>query len=447
MIRLNRSEYGSLASEPYLGSVVISIVARFDRPIGFEQIKQALRDVTLAIPRMRANVVPTWWSYKFAVLPQDEWLEESINAAVTPLPHVDAGDPAALEALQTQAINTPLLLTRGLPWYAWYIPHPERPVLIHNIHHGVGDGTSIGLIHRALFARLNGLPIETLPLESSSQMPGVAPAHWWQWPKSMWAAIRNAREDARQRKGEHVISLATRRSERYIGSGLRRVVLPGGMKAAKATSKRLGTTVNTLVSAVVAQVLLARQKDDPRAVAVLRIAVDLRRYFPKGQAPQIGNYVVNIELRARHQSDLAAQVKSLTEQVRTQLDRYDRREGALACVTLEALTYVITQGTLAKAFMKLKASGALNKTSVFITNIGNTASVLPAAAQFSLVDYHMVTISPSFFVAVMSHDDCLQLTISHQLDEVPKAALDEFLIQLDAQYHQFVNDVTNTPPA
>lgn len=447
MIRLNRSEYGSMASEPYIGSVVISVVARFDRPIGFEQIKQALRDVTMAIPRMRGNIVPTWWSYKFAIQPQDEWLDELLNAAVTELPHVDADDNTALDALQLKAINTPLLLTQGLPWYAWYIPHPERPVLIHNIHHGVGDGTTMAQIHRALFARLHGLPIETLPVESSSQLPGVVPAHWWQWPKSIWAAVRNAREDARQSKGDHVITLATRHSDRYIGSGVLRVVLPGGVKAAKAVSKKMGTTVNTLVSAVIAQVLLSRHKDDPHAVAVLRIAVDLRRYYPKGTAPRIGNYVVNIELRARHQPDLAAQVQSLTDQVRHQLGRYDRREGALACLVLEGLTYVVTQGTLAKAFLKLKASGALGKTSVFITNVGNTAGILPSPAQFGLIDYHMVTISPTFFVGVISHEDCLQLTISHQLDEVPRQALDEFLGQLDAQYRQIVNIATAPPPA
>ena len=447
LIRLNRSEYGSLASEPYIGPIVVTVVMCFDRPMALAPIKSALRDITLAFPRLRANIVPTWLTYKMSVLPQDEWLEELMDQAVTILPHLDANDPATLEILQTRALNTPMALTRGLPWYAWYVPHPERPLLVHNIHHMVGDGYSMSLIHRAFLARLHGLPIDTLPIESSSQLPGVAPKHWWQWPQSIWATIRNAREDARQNKGDHVVTIHTRRSERYTSSGMRQIDLPGGLTAAKAAAKRLRTSVNTLVAALIAEVILAREKDNPKAVCVLRIAVDLRRYFPKDQAPKIGNYVVNIEVRARHQADLITQIQSLTEQVQKQLGRYARREGALACVVLEALTYVITQGTLAKGFIEMKASGAMGKTSVFFTNVGSTAGMLPSPAQFGLTDYSMLSIGPTFFVALISHHERLQLGISHQLDEIPRAALDEFLVALDKQYREFVTSVAQTVPA
>lgn len=446
-IRLNRSEYGSLATEPYIGSIMITVVLRFDRPMELDRIKQALRDITLAFPRLRSNIVPTWLSYKMSILPQDEWLDELIDRAVTTLPHVDADAPGTLEALQTQVLNTPHLLTRGLPWYAWYIPHPERPLLIHNIHHMVGDGSSISQIHRAFLARLNGLPIENLPIESSSQMAGVAPRHWWQWPQSIWGAVRNGMEDARAHKGDEIITLNTRRSERYAQAGIRQVDLPGGLKAAKAAAKGLGTTVNTLIAALIAQVMLAPAKDNPKAVVVLRIAVDLRRFFPEGKAPKIGNCVVNIEVRARHQLDLAAQIKSLTEQVQHKLGRFERREGALACLILEGLTYVITQGTLAKAFVQMKANGVMNKTSVFFTNVGSTAGMLPPQTQFGLSDYSMLSIGPTFFVALISHNDRLQLGLSHQLDEIPRAALDRFLDDLAVQYGQFVTQVMQTPAA
>jgi NRPS condensation-like uncharacterized protein len=447
LIRLNRSEYGSLASEPYLGSVVIAVVIRFDSPMPLERIKEALRDLTLAVPRLRANIVPTWTSYKMGILPHDEWLDEAIDSAVTVLPHIDPDAPGVLEALQTQVINSPMLLTRGLPWYAWYIPHPERPLLLHNIHHMVGDGASISQIHRALFARLNGTPIEPFPIDSSSQLPGVAPLLWWQWPRSILATLKNALDDARQAKGEHIVTLATRQSDRYTRAGMCQIDLPGGLKAAKLAAKQCGTTVNTLVSAIMAQVLLSREASNPKAVAVLRIAVDLRRYFPKGAAPRIGNYVVNIVVKARHQPNLQAQVASLTEQVKAQLGRYDRREGALACVALEALTYVITQGTLAKAFLQLKAKGALNKTSLFVTNVGSTAGMLPEGSTFGLTDYSMMSIGPSFFVALISHGDRLQLGFSHQIDEIPRSALDEYLHKLDRQYRDIVMPVTDTPPA
>jgi NRPS condensation-like uncharacterized protein len=447
LIRLNRSEYGSLATEPYIGSVVISVVSRFDRPMPLEKIKKALRDLTLAVPRLRANIVPTWRTYKLGIRPVDAWLEEDIEAAVQVMPHVNPDEPGTMEALLEQALNTPLLLTKGLPWCAWYIPHPDKPMLVHNIHHMVGDGSSIAYINKAFFSLLEGRAIEPLPLESSSQLPALLPAKLWQWPRSFWAAIQNGRADAARAKGQNIVTLATRQSERYQRSGVRLIDLPGGLSGAKAAAKRLRTTVNTLVAAIVAQVFLSRKLDDPKAVAVLRIAVDLRPYFPPGQAPRIGNYVVNIEVRATHQPDLTAQVKSLTDQVQSQLARYKRREGALPCLALEGLTYLITQGTLAKAFLKMKANGVLNKTSVFITNVGSSAGLLPENCPFGLHSYVMLSIGPSLFFALLSHGDRLQVMLSHQIDEIPRSAIEQFLSQLNMQYSQVVTPLTEASAA
>ena len=81
------------------------IVIRFDSPVALDELKQALKELTLAVPRMRANIVPTWRTYKLAVRPHDEWLDELIDQAVTTLSHVDPDDAQAMAALQTQLLN------------------------------------------------------------------------------------------------------------------------------------------------------------------------------------------------------------------------------------------------------------------------------------------------------------------------------------------------------
>jgi hypothetical protein len=442
MIRLNRSEYGSLPSEQYMGSVVISGYSRFDRPMPLDKVRQALHDLTLAIPRMRANIVPTWRSYQLGIRPVDEWLLEDIESSLEVLPHMDADAPGLAQKLMERAINTPVLLSKGLPWFAWYVPHPTMPVLVLNIHHMVGDGTAIYHINKALYALLDGRSIETLPIESSSQLPGVMPAKVWQWPRSFWASIRNGLADAKRAKGQNIVTLATRQSDRYQASGHRQVDLPGGVSQARAVSKKLGTTINTLLTAMVAQAILARRPDDPKAVAVLRIAVDLRPYFPKDQVPRIGNYVATIEVRATHQPDLVAQVKSVNEQVADQLARFKRREWALPCLVLEALTSVISQGTLASLFLKMKASGALNKTSAFITNVGSSNGILPEGCHYGLQEYTLACVGPSLFFAVLSHGDTLRLMLSHQLDEIPRPVVAQFFEDMFAQYGQLLTPLT-----
>ena len=44
-----------LLSTAVVRAVVIAVVIRFDSPMPLERIKEALRDLTLAVPRLRAR--------------------------------------------------------------------------------------------------------------------------------------------------------------------------------------------------------------------------------------------------------------------------------------------------------------------------------------------------------------------------------------------------------
>lgn len=437
VITLNRSEQASLAAEGPLGPINIVYLMRFDRPIDTALMRQALWDLMMAFPRLRALLCPGWLTYQLDVLDDEFLLRSLFDTAYRERDQPALNTQAECEAAQTAAINIPLSLQRDLPWRAEFDARPAQPVLLLTVHHIMADGTSMAHLTQALLARLQGQTIPPCPIEPSSQMPGLLPRRLRQWPESVWAWWQASRRDARQARDTHIVRLQTRHCPRFSPIRVHHAELPCTLPQFKAAAKAAHTTLNTLLVACLAQTFLAPHRDDPRAVAVLRIAVDLRKYFPDGQAPRMGNHVVNLVVHARHRASLADQIRSIHEQITDHLGRFERHENTLPNVIQAALPFIGLR-LVSKFLQALRASGGLSKTTAFITNVGSVDMLQPQGDGPRLTDLRPVSVGPSFFIAVSTLGERVSLVLSHQQADFDQTTIDGFLDLLGQQIQSLV---------
>ena len=425
-IRLNRSEQGALAVEGYFGPVNLVYVLRFDRAVAVDTLREALWDLMMAHPRLRIVLEPGWFNHHLRVLDDPVLLRQLFTQTLVVHDRATLGTPAAIEVAHTDEINRLMPLQRGLPWRVVYDPHVAQPVLIFNVHHMVGDGRSMARICHDLLARLHGQVLTALPVESSSQLPGLLPERPWHWPRALWGWFQGLRADARRQRGHVPVLLGRRDAPRFSVCTVNHFEWPRPLSDLRRDARDLGTSTNTLLLACIAQVLLAPQRHDPAATAVLRMAVDLRGYFPPGQAPAIGNIVVNLVLYARHQPDLAAQARDLHAQIQEHLERVRRREVAVPHLLLEALS-AINLRWRSKLALHLKSSGGLSRTSCFISNLGSgDALVMDTRTGPVVQDFRAACISPSLYGAVTTLGDRLSVVFTWQHSEQDAAMIQGF---------------------
>lgn len=440
LVPLNRSEHMYWAGEGYLGAINMPFMMRFDRPVDEALLRQALRELTSAFPRMRGVIVPTAFTYKLRILPDDAGLQQLFDDAYRVQAGIDADSRSALERFHTDFINEPISLERGLPWRARFIPHARQPLLVFSVHHIIGDGRSVVQMLTALLGRLSGQPIQAFPIESSSMVAAVTPAKWTQWPASIRGWLRNNKLDARQRQGKKIITLAKRRSERYTTTSVRYHELPCTSDQLKLIAKQTGTTLNNLVVAVMANAFLTLEADSPQAVSAIRISVDLRRYFPQGQQPEFGNFVSSFTVLSQRENTLQAQVQSVETQVKDQLSRYERREYALPLMFYEILPWM--GRTLYSHFIvKSKARGTLPVLSCHFTNLGNVEAIHPKDAQARFTEIWPATLSTALLLALVNLGGKLFFTVAFQNDETDESAVMDFFQRLDRQFQA----ITATP--
>lgn len=439
LVHLNRSEHLYWACEGHVGgSIIQPYLLRFDRQVSLAEVRQALRELTSAYPRLRGIVVPSGWTHKLQILPDDDGIDLLFDDAVRVVHGVDAASASELEACHSAVLNEPLSMERGLPWRARYIPHAEQPVLIFALHHIIGDGRSLVQMISAIVGRLNGHPIAPCPLQSPSMVKAVAPAKWHQWPASLIGWWRNHRADVRACRGQTLVMLNSRQSSHFTTSRVHHHALPCGQAQLRTVAKQMGTTVNNLMTAVIANCFLARATDLPHAVAAIRISVDLRRHFPKGEQPEVGNFVSSFAVRATHQANLAAQIQSIEAQVKAQLARYERREYALPLLLYEALPWM-GRTLYSRFIVASKAKGKLRDVSCHFTNLGSAETVHPADATVRLTQLWPATLGVALVLGLVSLGDKLYLPVIQQLDETDAETVKSFLAALDAQLNQLLS--------
>lgn len=424
------------AGEGYLGPISLPFLLRFDQPLDEPLVRQTLRELTRAFPRMRSAIVPTALTYKMRILDDDRSVDQLFDDCYRVEHSVDPASRQALEAFHGRFMNEPMSLERGLPWRARFFPHATEPALILSVHHIVGDGRSMVQMLCAILGRLNGQPIAPCKLDSPSMVPAVTPRQWWQWPGSVARWWRDTRAEKQAQRGERVVMLEQGGSDRYTTSTVRYHELPCPAETMRTLAKAHGTTVNTLMMAMVANTFLEIGHPDapagPRSVAALRTSVDLRRYFPDGKGPEFGNFVSVFTVRARQQASLAAQIASLEAQAKAALARFERRDFALPLSFYEALPW-LGRTLYSHLIVQSRAKRSLPKLSCHLSNLGSAEFINPKGASVRLAELWPATISTAFFLGAVSLNGKQFFTVIHQNDEIPPAAVDRFLAALDAQ--------------
>ena len=429
---LNRSEHLYWAGEGLFGPVNMPFMLRFDGPVDEALVRRTLRRVVSDFPRMRGVINPGLLRYHLRILPDDAHIDLLFDDAYRVQPGLDPTDIAVMEAFHGAFLNEPMPLERGMPWRARFFPHPTEPALLFSMHHIAGDGRSMVQAVCAVMAGLNGKPITPCPLESPSMLPAVLPKRWQDWPASIAAWWRALQADKRTAKAQRVLTLATHRATEFAPGAVHYKVLSTSARQLKDESKALGTTSNTLLTAALAQTFLAMAPDDAQAVATFRISVDLRRYFPEGTAPQFGNHVATFVVRATHQPDLAHQIASLDAQVKAGMARFERREHALPLLLYEWLP-LIGRTLYSRILMQAKKNGSLEQVSAHFTNLGAAEFIYPKDATLKLKDMWPATNGTGLLIATHSLNGLQYLTVMHPRNEIPDAAVDRFLVALDAQ--------------
>jgi len=437
LVPLNRTEHMFWATEGYIGGIIQPYLLRLEGDVDEARIRRALRDLTSAHPRLRGVIEPVKGSYALRILPDDHLIDQLFEAAFKVDAGVDIDDPVQLQAWHTRVLNEPLQLERGLPWKARWIPHPTRPALIFALHHIVGDGRSlIGMITDIL-GHLSDLPIARRTLQSPSMVPAVVPTSLAGWPAAIAGWLRNSKKDKAIKGDAEVLMMAKRRSPRFTTSTIRHHLLPCTPAQVKALSKQMGTTVNTLLTAVIANTFLAQAAGRSNVAAGIRISFDLRRHFPEGTAPEVGNFVSSFAVYARAQADLKAQIAAIEAQVKDNIARYERREYALPLLLFEALP-LIGRRRFSKLVVGAKHKGKIPPMSCHFSNLGMAEAIQPKDAKVRIAEVWPMSMGTTPVFGLVTLGDKILLATGTQDDETDVKDVEAFLHALDGQLRALV---------
>ncbi|MEY4763518.1 MAG: hypothetical protein RI907_191 [Pseudomonadota bacterium] len=437
LVDLNRTEHMFWATEGYIGGIIQPYLLRLEGHVDEARVRRALRELTSAHPRLRGVIVPTGTTYKLRILPDDRLIDQLVEGAFKVDHGVDLDDPTQVQAWHTRVLNEPIQLERGLPWKARWIAHPTRPALIFALHHIVGDGRSlIGMITDIL-GHLSDQPIAQRSLQATSMVPSFVPKSLAAWPASIAGWWRNSKKDQAIKAGAEVITLATRRSTHFTTSTIRHHLFPCTPAQVKALSKQMGTTVNTLLTAVIANTFLAQAQGKPGATAGIRISFDLRRHFPEGTAPEVGNFVSSFAVYARPQPDLKAQIAAIDAQVKDNIARYERREYALPLLLFEALP-LLGRRLFSKLILNAKEKGKIPPMSCHFSNLGMAEAIQPKDAKVRIAEVWPVSMGTTPVFGLVTLGDKVLMACTTQDDETDVADVEAFLHALDGQLRQLI---------
>lgn len=412
---LNRSEWLYVACDGPIGQVNTCYLMRFDGRLDAALAKQALRRLVTAYPRLRAVLEPTARRYRLRILPDDAALDVLVDLAFR-VEHVDLDDPEAKTRWQELALNDPLSMQRGLGLRVQFVPHPERPAMMLTVHHLLADGRSMMMCLDALLRLLNGQPIADMPLDSPSMLPAVVPPHWWQWPGKLWASWRANQAEARERARYEIVRLPTKRSERYLSCGVQHLDMGFSVKMLSSLAKSMGGSTNSLLMAAAATAVLDLNGNRPGTAALVRVSVDLRRYFPPDAAPQMGNYVAALDLLVPADVPQPERTAWMDQRMRQGMARFTDRTLMLPLLPYEMLGW-LRPHDYARLIRGAKQRGNLPQVSCHTTNIGSTDSFTPEGATLRLRELVPAAAGVAPLILFVSADGQQMGVGTHQRDE------------------------------
>ena len=413
---LNRSEWVYVACEGPIGQVNQTYILRFDNPMTADTARRAVRRLLSAYPRLRAVLEPTPRRYLLRVLPDDAQLDVLFAQAFRE-ERIDLDDPQALVRWQELSLNDPMPLQRGLGVRVQFAAHPTRPALIWTVHHLLVDGRSIIMCLEALVKLLNGHAIDDLPLDDPTMLPAVLPAHWWQWPGKLRAAWRQQTAERRERQRYEIVRLPSQRSARYLTTGVQHHDLGCASKTLSAAAKQAGGSGNSMLMAAVGTALLEHAGNRPGTAALIRMSVDLRRYFPPGsRVPALGNYVATVDLLLPQEVPEADRTRWIDARVRAGLERFTQRTMILPLLPFEWLGWIRSHD-YTRLLMRAKRLDALPQLSCHTTNIGSADAFNPEGATVRLGEMYPTVSGVAPLMVFVSVNGRQVMVSSHQRDE------------------------------
>lgn len=414
-LSLNRSEWLYLACEGPIGQLNQPYILRFDGPTDADTVKRAFRRLVSAYPRLRGVLEPTARRFQLRILPDDDRLDVLVDLAFR-VEHVDVDDEAACLRWHELALNDPMALQRGLAVRLQFVPHPERAALMFTAHHLLADGRSMVMCIEALIKLLNGQAIADKPLDNPSMLPAVVPAHWWQWPGKLWASHRANQAEARERARYEIVCLPNRRSSHYLSCGVQHHRSNFAAKDLSRIAKQMGGSTNSMLMAAAATALLDLDGQRAGTAALMRMSVDLRRYFPEGTAPQMGNHVAAIDLLVPAEVPERERTAWMDKRVRQGLQRFTDRTLMLPLLPYEWLGW-LRPHDYARLLSRAKRLDALPRVSCHATNIGSIDALNPEGSTVRLRELYPVVAGGAPLLAFLVVDGQQVMVGSHQRDE------------------------------
>lgn len=438
---LNHTEHLYVALEGLAGSVGVVYMLQFDSGVRASHVRAVTRELISAVHRCRGVVERGWYRPRLRVLPDNHVTDQLFDLAWREAAHVDAADPAALERMHNQLLNEMLPLERGLACRFHFIAHEHSPVLFVELHHLLFDGRSAMEILGALMARLNGgPPIPEQPVESVSLLDAARPAHWWQWPAAWWRSSRIASRQARAHRDLNILQVNRQDQPFHSAHVVRHHTLKVSTTRLRDLAHGLGLSLNSLVTLALCEAQLSRAPHDPKAAAVVRQSVDLRRFYRdrQGAGFLLGNHVgafLVTEVGAKGVRERAASIQA---QVEEGLARFGRGD-MLAPTATGVMTAALLPKLLATIVLYMQRHLSLPRISCHATNLGNwTQALRPEGARIRVKHFLLAVPSLSMLHAISELQDRLSVPVVWQRCEASDADIQAYLDRLDRVFEDLL---------
>jgi hypothetical protein len=443
IIPMNRTEHGYAALEGIAGTLLLPTLMRLSAPVEEEQVRLAIRRMVTAYPKLRAVVEPGWHMCQFRVQPDGPLMDQMVDRAFHVDRHVNLDDPAELEAWHRSVVNAVVPLEHGPCYMVRFAPHPERPAIIFAVPHILVDGLSVAFLVHNIIRSLNGLGIDPMPVEAPRMIGSIAPEKWWQWPVQMWKSRQHQINEKKRLAGLRVLQVPTRLATHYTSSGFKHHEISIGTDEMRKATKQVGVSLNALVVSAFAQTFLDQAPDDPKAAAVIRISIDMRRFYPKEAkhgmllGNHVGAYVV-IEQNAR----MSAQERllSVDAQLKEGIARYTRREMCWGYFWEEVMPLLGRQ-VISHVAVKIKRSNKFPAISAHVTTGGNVNMINVWDKPIRIVQLYSTINSISPLSSTLEIDGKYYTPLSWQLSETSNEEMGDFQRRLDATLVRLVREV------
>lgn len=442
IVPLNRTEHGYAAIEGLAATMVQPYLIRLDGPVDVTAVRRVMRELVTAYPKLRAKLEPGWHRYHLRILPDDDIVDQLFDWAFRIDTQVDLDDPAQVEAWQRQLINEVLPLERGLGLRVRFAPHPQQPALLFGVPHILADGMTMVQLVRQILRGLNGQPLEPMPLEAPAMIGSIAPHRWWQWPRQVLKARRHKVAEARRLATLHIQQVPTRLGLHYSTTGLRLYEATTGTAELRALARQAGVSLNTLLIAALAQTFLEQAPDVPQAAAVIRISVNLRRFYPPeaGHGPLWGNHVgAFLVIEQDAHKPWPERLRSVDASIREGQARYERREMCWTYLWDELVPW-LGRTLIGHIGVQLKRKQRFPVISCHATSLGDANAVNEPGARVRAAQLFGVVNSISPLPVLTEMNGRLFVPTAWQLSETSHAEMSDFLQRFDRTLARLVSE-------